>query len=185
MQGINTILYYRNKEMDCTYKNIVPTCAISGEGIPDLLLLSMQWAQKKMKERLIFSNNIECTVLEVKVTEGHCTTIDVVLANGFLREGDQIVTCGMQGPIVTHIRALLTPHPMKELRIKCPYQHHKEIKASQGIKISAPGLEHSVAGTSLFVVQPGDDQEKSVNKAMAEMVVLMNRIDKNSDGVYV
>jgi hypothetical protein len=34
-------------------------------------------------------------------------------------------------------------------------------------------------------VQPGDDQEKSVNKAMAEMVVLMNRIDKNSDGVYV
>uniref|UniRef100_A0A0E0FNM1 Eukaryotic translation initiation factor 5B n=1 Tax=Oryza nivara TaxID=4536 RepID=A0A0E0FNM1_ORYNI len=165
MQGINTILYYRNKEMDCTYKNIVPTCAISGEGIPDLLLLSMQWAQKKMKERLIFSNNIECTVLEVKVTEGHCTTIDVVLANGFLREGDQIVTCGMQGPIVTHIRALLTPHPMEELRIKCPYQHHKEIKASQGIKISAP---------------PGDDQEKSVNKAMAEMVVLMNRIDKNN-----
>uniref|UniRef100_A0A0E0MYI9 Eukaryotic translation initiation factor 5B n=1 Tax=Oryza rufipogon TaxID=4529 RepID=A0A0E0MYI9_ORYRU len=125
----------------------------------------------------------DCTVLEVKVTEGHCTTIDVVLANGFLREGDQIVTCGMQGPIVTHIRALLTPHPMKELRIKCPYQHHKEIKASQGIKISAPGLEHSVAGTSLFVVQPGDDQEKSVNKAMAEMVVLMNRIDKNSDAL--
>ncbi|EEC70965.1 hypothetical protein OsI_02584 [Oryza sativa Indica Group] len=85
----------------------------------------------------------DCTVLEVKVTEGHCTTIDVVLANGFLREGDQIVTCGMQG------------------------------------------LEHSVVGTSLFVVQLGDDQEKSVNKAMAEMVVLMNRIDKNSDGVYV
>lgn len=38
----------------------------------------------------------QCTVLEVKVIEGHGTTIDVVLVNGVLHEGDQIVVCGMQ-----------------------------------------------------------------------------------------
>ena len=38
----------------------------------------------------------QCTVLEVKVIEGHGTTIDVVLVNGMLHEGDQIVVCGMQ-----------------------------------------------------------------------------------------
>lgn len=39
---------------------------------------------------------LQCTVLEVKVIEGHGTTIDVVLVNGVLHEGDQIVVCGMQ-----------------------------------------------------------------------------------------
>lgn len=39
---------------------------------------------------------LQCTVLEVKVVEGHGTTIDVVLVNGVLHEGDQIVVCGMQ-----------------------------------------------------------------------------------------
>lgn len=38
----------------------------------------------------------QCTVLEVKVIEGHGTTIDVVLVNGVLHEGDQIVVCGSQ-----------------------------------------------------------------------------------------
>lgn len=35
-------------------------------------------------------------MLEVKVIEGHGTTIDVVLVNGVLHEGDQIVVCGLQ-----------------------------------------------------------------------------------------
>lgn len=42
----------------------------------------------------------QCTVLEVKVVEGHGTTIDVVLVNGVLHEGEQIVVCGMQVSIL-------------------------------------------------------------------------------------
>ena len=92
-QGLNTKLYYKNKEMGETY-SIVPTNAIrwviylfvlvtwchsvfenfsneaeaafsafllhiSGEGVPDLLLLLVQWAQKTMVEKLTFSNEIE------------------------------------------------------------------------------------------------------------------------------
>jgi len=66
-----------------------------------------------MGERLMFISELQCTVLEVKVVEGLGTTIDVVLVNGVLKEGDQIVLCGLQGPIVTNIRSLLTPHPLK------------------------------------------------------------------------
>ncbi|KAH1139621.1 hypothetical protein AAZX31_10G213600 [Glycine max] len=183
-QGLNTELYYKNKEMGETF-SIVPTSAISGEGIPDLLLLLIQWTQKTMVEKLTYSEEVQCTVLEVKVVEGHGTTIDVVLVNGVLHEGEQIVVCGMQGPIVTTIRALLTPHPMKELRVKGTYLHHKEIKAAMGIKITAQGLEHAIAGTGLYVVKPDDDLEDVKESAMEDMRSVMSRIDRTGEGVCV
>ncbi|KAL1343421.1 hypothetical protein HN51_029807 [Arachis hypogaea] len=183
-QGLNTELYYKNKEMGETF-NIVPTSAISGEGIPDLLLLLVQWTQKTMAEKLTYSDEVQCTVLEVKVVEGHGTTIDVVLVNGVLHEGDQIVVCGMQGPIVTTIRALLTPHPMKELRVKGTFLHHKEIKAAMGIKITAQGLEHAIAGTGLYVVKPDDDLDDIKESAMEDMRSVMSRIDRSGEGVCV
>lgn len=54
---------------------------------------------------------------------------------------------GFDGPIITKVRCLLTPHPMKEMRIKGEYIKHTEIYASNGIKISAPNLENAVAGS--------------------------------------
>ncbi len=40
-------------------------------------------------------------------------------------------------------------HPLpQELRVKGSYLHHKEIKAAQGIKIAANGLESAVAGAA-------------------------------------
>ncbi|KAJ3701909.1 hypothetical protein LUZ61_005614 [Rhynchospora tenuis] len=183
-QGLNTQLYYKNKEMGEVF-NIVPTSAISGEGIPDLLLLLVQWAQKTMEEKLTYVDEVQCTVLEVKVIEGLGTTVDVVLVNGILHEGDQIVVCGMQGPIITTIRALLTPHPMKELRVKGTYLHHKELKAAQGVKISAQGLEHAIAGTALYVIKPEDDIEALKDAVMQDMKRVMGRIDKSGEGVYV
>uniref|UniRef100_A0A1J3HFA3 Eukaryotic translation initiation factor 5B n=1 Tax=Noccaea caerulescens TaxID=107243 RepID=A0A1J3HFA3_NOCCA len=183
-QGLNTELYYKNKDTGETF-SIVPTSAINGEGVPDLLLWLVQWAQKTMVEKLTYVDEVQCTVLEVKVIEGHGTTIDVVLVNGVLHEGDQIVVCGLQGPIVTTIRALLTPHPMKELRVKGTYVHYKEIKAAQGIKITAQGLEHAIAGTALHVVGPDDDIEAIKELAMEDMESVLSRIDRSGEGVYV
>lgn len=54
----------------------------------------------------------------MKMVEGLGYTIDVILVNGVLHEGDTIVVCGFDGPIVTNIRALLTPAEMKEIRVK-------------------------------------------------------------------
>lgn len=56
--------------------------------------------------------------IQVKALHGLGTTIDVILVNGRIREGDTIVVAGQEGPIVTQIRALLMPQPLRELRVK-------------------------------------------------------------------
>ena len=71
-------------------------------------------------------------VLEVKTMEGLGTTVDVVLINGTLREGDRMVVCGLGGPIVTRIKSLKTPQVLKEMRVKGALVEHKEVRGGFG-----------------------------------------------------
>ncbi|ORY25737.1 hypothetical protein BCR39DRAFT_543153 [Naematelia encephala] len=167
-QGFNAELFDENVNLGRTL-SLVPVSAITGEGIPDMLLLLVKLTQERMNSALMYISELACTILEVKVVEGLGTTIDVILSNGVLREGNQIVLCGQDGPIVTNVRALLTPQPMRELRIKSAYVHHKEVKAAQGIKISAPGLEKAIAGARLFVAQDADEVEFYKDLAMQDV----------------
>ncbi|CAL9216209.1 unnamed protein product [Arabidopsis halleri] len=179
-QGLSSEIYYKNREMGETIC-IVPTSAISGEGIPDLLLLLVLWAQKTMVEKLTYVDKVQCTVLEVKGIEGHGITVDVVLVNGVLREGDQIVVRGSQGPIVTTIRSLLTPYPMNETRVKGTYMANREVKAAQGIIIAAEGLEHAIAGTALHVIGPNEDMEEAKKNAMAYDEDMLEEMPEDED----
>ena len=183
-QGLNACLYWDNKNLGRNV-SLIPTSAITGEGIPDLLHLLVDLTQTRMTERLMYLSELECTVLEVKVIEGLGTTIDVILSNGVLKEGDRIVVCGLNGPIVTNIRALLTPQPMRELRVKSAYVHHKEVKASLGVKISAQDLEKAIAGSRLLVVGPDDDEEELMEEVMSDLTSLLTAIDKTGKGVCV
>ncbi|KAI8579577.1 hypothetical protein K450DRAFT_241654 [Umbelopsis ramanniana AG] len=183
-QGLNACLYYDNKNF-AKYVSLVPTSAHSGEGVPDMLNLLVNLTQSRMSDKLMYITELECTVLEVKVIEGLGTTIDVVLVNGWLREGDKIVVCGLNGPIVTQVRALLTPQPMRELRVKSAYVHHKEVKAALGIKISAPDLEKAIAGSRLLVCGPDDDEDDLKEEVMSDLTNLMSSIDRSGHGVWV
>ncbi|PGH03780.1 translation initiation factor aIF-2 [Polytolypa hystricis UAMH7299] len=183
-QGFNSELYWENKSM-ARNVSLVPTSAHTGEGVPDLLKLLLQLTQERMTNSLMYLSEVECTVLEVKVIEGLGTTIDVVLSNGVLREGDRIVLCGLNGPIATNIRALLTPAPLKELRLKSQYVHNKEVKAALGVKIAANDLEQAIAGSRLLVVGPDDDEEDLEEEVMSDLENLLSRVSKDNRGVTV
>ncbi|CCH61248.1 hypothetical protein TBLA_0E01940 [Henningerozyma blattae CBS 6284] len=183
-QGLNSELYFQNKNMS-KYVSIVPTSAVTGEGVPDLLWLLLELTQKRMSKQLMYLSHVEATILEVKVVEGFGTTIDVILSNGYLREGDRIVLCGMNGPIVTNIRALLTPQPLRELRLKSEYVHHKEVKAALGVKIAANDLEKAVSGSRLLVVGPDDDEEDLMDDVMDDLTGLLDSVDTSGKGVTV
>eukprot|EP00669_Euglena_mutabilis_P009791 TRINITY_DN4618_c0_g1_i1.p2 TRINITY_DN4618_c0_g1~~TRINITY_DN4618_c0_g1_i1.p2 ORF type:complete len:765 (+),score=420.61 TRINITY_DN4618_c0_g1_i1:25-2295(+) len=158
-EGLNSIVYWKNRDFK-KYVSLVPTSAHTGEGIPDLLLLITQLTQKHLQDRITLKDQLDCVILEVKVIEGLGYTIDVILVNGVLREGDTIILGGLNGPIITHIRALLTPQPLREMRVKGEYVHHKEIRAAQGVKINANDLEHAVAGSYLFTIPDGADEDE-------------------------
>ncbi|CAN3371197.1 eukaryotic translation initiation factor 5B [Diutina catenulata] len=183
-QGLNSELYYENKNM-AKYVSIVPTSAVTGEGVPDLLWLLLELTQKRMSKQLMYLSKVEATILEVKVVEGFGYTIDVVLSNGVLHEGDRVVLCGLNGPIATNIRALLTPPPARELRIKSEYVHHKEVKAALGVKIAANDLEKAVAGSRLLVVGPDDDEEEMMEEVMDDLTGLLDMVDTSGRGVVV
>ncbi|UZJ54552.1 hypothetical protein CBS101457_003872 [Exobasidium rhododendri] len=183
-QGLNAVLYYENKNF-AKNVSLVPTSAHTGEGIPDMLQLLVNLTQDRMSEKLMYLSELECTVLEVKVIEGLGTTIDVILSNGVMYEGDKIVLCGLNGPIVTQVRALLTPQPLKEMRVKGTYVHHKMVKAALGVKISAPDLEKAISGSRLLVCGPDDDEDDLKEEVMSDLTGLLHSIDKSGKGVCV
>ena len=54
----------------------------------------------------------------MKALPGLGTTIDVVLVNGRIKEGDTMILAGQEGVITTRVRDLLMPQPLRELRVK-------------------------------------------------------------------
>eukprot|EP00922_Rhytidocystis_sp_ex-Travisia-forbesii_P010458 GHVS01015323.1.p1 GENE.GHVS01015323.1~~GHVS01015323.1.p1 ORF type:complete len:462 (+),score=105.63 GHVS01015323.1:716-2101(+) len=186
IEGMNCSLYWLNEDVRRVV-SMVPTSAMAGEGLPDLLMLIIKLTQDIMCRNLQLSLvQFQCTILEVKAIDGLGVTIDVILANGTLTEGEEIVVCGMSGPIVTTIRALLTPQPMKELRVKGEYVHHKEIHAAMGVKISANGLDDSVAGTSVLRhIAGGEDLDELKEAVMSDMADIFSSVDRSGSGVYV
>merc|ERR1719201_2831474 len=157
--------------------SVIPTSAMTGEGVPDLIYMLLRLTTTVMAPRIIYQRELMCTVLEVKSIEGFGTTIDVLLVNGELRKGDTIVVCGMNGAIVTQIRALLTPQPMKEMRVKGSFQKHRRIKGSLGVKIAAPLLDEALAGTPLLVAEEDDDIEELEEQVQEEFEALV-KIEK-------
>jgi translation initiation factor 5B len=183
-QGLNAELYWRNTDKGHTV-SLVPTSAITGEGVTDLLLLITQLTQTRMAKSLMYVETLQCTVLEVKQEEGLGTTLDVILVNGTLHEGDTIAVCTMEGPVVTTIRALLTPPPSREMRVKSEYVHHQAIEAAMGVKIVAPGLEKVMAGTGLMVIGPDDDENDIKEEVMRDIASVMSNLETDSRGVTV
>jgi len=134
---------------------IVPVSAHTGEGIAELLMVMIGLAQRYMENDLALSveGPGKGTVLEVKEERGLGTTLDVILYDGTLSVGDDIATATQNGPIVTKVRSLLKPRPMKEILVEDRFERVKSVTAAAGIKLTAPDLEEVIAGSPVRVVR--------------------------------
>uniref|UniRef100_W6NDH0 Eukaryotic translation initiation factor 5B n=1 Tax=Haemonchus contortus TaxID=6289 RepID=W6NDH0_HAECO len=183
-QALNVCLSYQNRNLD-EYISMIPTSAYMGDGIGNLMAYIVGTTQKYHADKLAFSEELDATVMEVKAIPGLGTTIDVILVNGRLRVGDIIVVTGTEGAIMTPIRELLMPQPLRELRVKNEYGHYKEVQGAQGVKVLAKGLEKCLAGLPLFVAHKEDEIDLLKNEAEQQLSRALMAIKKKPEGVYV
>jgi translation initiation factor 5B len=156
---------------------IVPVSAHTGEGISDLLLVMIGLAQRYMGDELKLS--VEGpgagTVLEVKEERGLGTTLDVILYDGTLAIGDEIAVATQGNVLVTKVRSLLKPRPMKEILVEDRFERVRSVVAAAGIKVTAPNLEGVIAGSPFFVIRNNrDDVEARIRKEMTEIHVKLS-----------
>ncbi|WP_372912973.1 translation initiation factor IF-2 [Salinigranum sp.] len=181
--GFSADLYWRVQNFQ---KNVgvVPSSAMTSEGIPDLLAVLMGLSQRYMKEEMQIdvTGPGAGTVLEVKEERGFGTTLDVVLYDGTVREGETIVVGGKNDPIVTEVRALLRPRPNAEIRTEKRFERVDEVTAASGVKIAAPDLEAAMAGAPVRVVRdrPVDEVIAEVKRELAEI-----KVETAEEGVVV
>uniref|UniRef100_A0A7N6B6S9 Eukaryotic translation initiation factor 5B n=1 Tax=Anabas testudineus TaxID=64144 RepID=A0A7N6B6S9_ANATE len=183
-QGLNAALFFENKDPR-TFVSLVPTSAHSGDGMGNLIALLVELTQTMLARRLAHCDELRAQVMEVKALPGMGTTIDVILINGCLREGETIIVPGVEGPIVTQIRGLLLPPPLKELRVKSQYEKHKEVSTSQGVKILGKDLEKTLAGLPLLVAHREDEIPVLRDELVRELKQTLSSIKLEEKGVYV
>ncbi|MHA1626829.1 MAG: translation initiation factor IF-2 [Candidatus Asgardarchaeia archaeon] len=164
---------------------IVPTSALTGEGIQDLLLVLAGLTQQYMSSRLKASAGPgRGVVLEVKDELGLGRVIDVILYDGVIKRNDTIVIGGMEGPVITHVRSLLLPKPLDEIRDpRDRFNSVDEVYAAAGVRIAAPNLEDVVSGSPISVVWEGEDVEKVASDIMRDLERI--RIKTDSIGVVI
>lgn len=164
---------------------IVPTSAVTGEGIPELLALLCGLVQQYLTRRLSVTDGPgRGVVLETKEEAGLGTTIDVILYEGILQKGDRIVVGGFEGPIVTKVRALLLPKPLNEIRDpEDKFLSAERVVAAAGVKVVATDLEGAVGGAPIIVANDDLSLDQAKKKIAEEMSEL--RFSTDADGIVV
>lgn len=162
---------------------IVPVSAKTGEGMSDLLMLIAGLAQRFLGDKLVVSEDAKGTVLEMKKEKGMGTTIDLILYDGKLAVGDEVLLYTFAGVITTKIKSLLKPEELVELKSTRRFVPVKEAYAASGIKITAPGIDEVIAGSPLRKLTKGADIDKLKAEVASEIESV--KIETTDNGVIL
>ncbi len=159
---------------------IVPVSAKTGEGIAELLAVLIGLTQQYMLKRLEVGEYGRGIVLEVKEETGLGMTANLILLDGVLREGDEIMLAKRDSVISTRVRAVLLPKPLDEMRDpRDRFVRAGEVHAAAGIKIASPDLDGVLAGSPFYVIGKGVDVDalrRSIESEIRGLVVSTDKV---------
>jgi translation initiation factor 5B len=163
---------------------IVPVSAVTGEGIPELLLVTAGLCQVFLRKRLqVNPDDTKGVVLEVKEEQGLGYTLDAIIYDGILRKNDNIIVMGINEPIITKVKALLLPHQPMAGGATEKFTEIMEAPAAIGVKIVAADLEGVIAGSPIYVVNNPTQVNEAKLKVIQEIESI--KIKTDTEGVVV
>jgi translation initiation factor 5B len=157
---------------------VVPMSAKEGEGLQDLLAVSVGLAERFLEDRLTDTiGPAQGTVLEMRDEIGMGKTIDVILYRGSLKVGDNIMLASNDGPFSTHIKGLKRPKGMSEMRDAGKrWVNFPDVQAACGVKIVAPKLEQAIAGTTLYLANTEEQIDTAKNAIQEEWRTIYDKM---------
>jgi translation initiation factor 5B len=133
---------------------------------------------KKLERR---NGSTRGIVLEINEEVGLGPSANIILLDGILRHGDNIVVAKRDSAIVTKIKALLLPKPLDEMRDpRDKFKPVNEVISAAGLKITSPDLNGVLAGSPLYVLETKEDEDKLKPIVESEIKsAIINNTDSN------
>lgn len=182
--GFNSEALYRVKDFRKQIA-IVPVSARTGEGIPELIAVLVGLTQVYLQKRLSVSADAPARgiVLEIKQEPGLGETANVILLEGTLRDGDNVVLAKKEGAVVTRVKAIFMPKALDEMRDpRDKFTSVDSIAAAAGVKIVTPDLEGVLAGSPLLAYDQSRIEEIKEN---VESEVKQVMIESDVNGIIL
>ncbi len=182
--GYTSEAYWRIKDFTREVA-IVPVSAVTGGGIPELLVVLVGLTQQYLGQKLErHEGSARGIVLEVNEEIGLGPSANIILLDGILKQGATIIVAKRDASIVTKAKALLVPRPLDEMRDpRDKFMPVAEVVAAAGLKITSPDLEGVLAGSPIYVLEKKGDEVRL--KSLLHSEVNAAFISTESNGIIL
>jgi translation initiation factor 5B len=182
--GFQSEAFYRVKDFGKEVA-IVPVSARAGTGIPELLAvlvgLTQQYMQKRLDQGEKENRGI---VLEVNDEVGLGTTANMILIDGQMKKGDNVIVAKRDSVVVTKPKAILLPKPLDEMRDpRDKFKPVDSVTAAAGVKIASQDLEGVLPGSTVYVTD--DPARIDEFKGIIESEMKSVFVDTQTNGVIL
>lgn len=152
---------------------LVPCSGKTREGISELLVMLAGLAQRFLKGKLSLGKEGKGTILEIKKEKGFLT-IEAVLYDGALSEGDTLAIATIGKIVEAKVRGLFNALPLGK-----GYEPVKEVIAASGIQLYLATEEELVPGMPFMVIKTTKKEELDKMKAVLEKEIAQALVTDN------
>ena len=179
--GFNSTLFSEVKDFTKEVA-VVPCSGITGEGIPNLFTVLIGLSQKFLVDKLKISERGKGVILELKKDEKLGNNIDIILYDGYLKVGDEILV-ELEKPVSVKIRGLLKPSSLQDIRAEKNFVNINKVYAAAGVKIIGKNVENVLAGVNFQVFNSEKDKEKLLKELKTEQS--SKEIEEQTEGIIL